>query len=735
MYYSRSENQNGEKEKLSVHLELVSSITGKFAGEFGEQEAGQWCGLYHDAGKASRLFQDVLEHKEHGINHESAGAYILEKGLKHRILSAVVYAHHKGLKWYIEDELNTSFYEENSCEFRSSGRRFSVSGREQYQEVLRFYKEEVKSLKETPLLIKNCDSYYKELPQMLHARMLLSCLCDSDYLASESHTNKTVLDQIESPPPDFNKMQRNLEAYREKIKSKSTAKSVINDVREIVFQDCVGAAKNQPGLFTLTAPTGTGKTLALFSFALHHAVFHNKGKQKLRRIIVVLPFLTIIDQSVKTYRDICDNVLRADSTVKYTEETKLMAERWNATFIVTTSVKFFETLFQSKPVDLRFLHNIAGSIIIFDEAQNIPVHLVGTTIESMKALCEMFGCTVVFSTATQPDYSMRKDIHIKCVEIIKEPQKLYKKTKRVRVRWELKRKVSFSDIAEKMQQLTSVCCIVNRKDHAYKLFNILKEFCKKEECFYISTDLCKAHRDVVIDAITQRLKKNEPCRVVSTTCIEAGIDLDFSYMFRTLAPLDSIIQCAGRCNRNGRKTGSMTVFIPDEEKLYPSKEYEARAMCVKILADRHEIDIDNLEHVTEYYREVFAKFDKDDDAIENAIANVDFERVEKEYRLIENTGSNVLVPYEKETALFEELRTEAVTKGISHDWMQKASSITVASYQREQLDRICEKALIRGNDGTLQKTENWYLLNDAKFYHNDDVGLHFDEDSELDYVL
>lgn len=735
MYYSRSKNQKGEKEELSAHLELVSSLAGEFAKVFGEQAAGEWCGLYHDAGKASKRFQNVLEQKEHGINHESAGAYILERGIRSRLLAVVVYAHHKGLKWYIGEELDKSFIEEGSCEFRQAGRRFSVSGKEQYQEVLRFYKEEVKSLRQSPILMNYCDSFFKNLPKMLHARMLLSCLCDADYLASESHTNKAVLDQIDSPMPDFVKILQSLEEYREKIKISSTADPVVNEVREIVFQDCVGAARNQPGLFALTAPTGTGKTLALLSFALHHAIYNNRELQKFRRIIVVLPFLTIIDQSVKIYKDICADVLRADSTTKYTEETKLMAERWCAPLIVTTSVKFFEVLFQSRPADLRFLHSIAGSIIMFDEAQNIPVHLAGTTIESTKALCEMFGCTVVFSTATQPDYSMRNDIHIQCFDIIKEPQKLYDEVKRVKVNWEIERKVPLAIIAERMQGLSSVCCIVNRKDHAYKLFKELQKNSNEEECFYISTDLCKAHRDQVIGEITQRLRRKEPCRVVSTSCIEAGIDLDFSDMFRALAPLDSIIQCAGRCNRNGSKVGKMTVFIPDEERLYPSKEYEIRAVCVKILADRHEIDIHNLAHTKEYYAEVFAKFNKDSDPLEQAIANMDFEQVEKEYRLIKNTGANVLVPYEKEMILFEELRQEAITKGISRAWMQKASSITVTSYQEELLYDVCEKAFVRGNDGKLQKTENWYILNDMKFYHNDDVGLHFDEDSQLDYIL
>lgn len=733
VYYSRSENKNGQKEALTDHLELTSYLAGEFARVFGEQNAGAWCGLYHDAGKASKLFQDVLEGREHRVNHEAAGAYISEKGIRLRLLAVVIYAHHEGLKWHIKDELDQSYIEEGSTESRPAGRRFSVSGKNQYQEVLRFYKEEVKPFPASPVLKKNCESHYRFLPQMLHARMLLSCLCDADYLASGSHNDKSLLQQANEVPPKFEQMKKNLEQYREKIKTCSTSDSSVNKIRDIVYGDCVSAAINDPGLFTLTAPTGTGKTLALLAFALNHAIYNNQKSPKFRRVIVILPFLSIIRQSVNIYREICGDVLEADSTTKYTEATKLMSERWSAPFIVTTSVKFFEALFKSRPTDLRFLHSIAGSIVIFDEAQNIPVHLLGTTIESVKVLCEMFGCTVVFSTATQPDYSVRKDISVQHTEIIKEPQKLYGKTRRVTVKWNIKEKTPFSVIAKQMSGLSSVCCVVNKRDHACKLFTELKKISNPDECFYITTDLCKAHRDHVVEEITQRLKDGKICRVVSTSCIEAGVDLDFSYMFRTLAPLDSLIQCAGRCNRNGRNAGIMVVFIPDEEKLYPSKDYEIRSMCVKTLADRHEIDINSMEHISEYYTEIFMKF-KESKMLEEAIAELDFDKVETEYKLITNAGANVLVPYREQTGLYEELRHEAVTKGISKAWMRKAAMITVTNYQMDKLNDICEKVFVRLSDGKLQQMENWYILIDSQFYH-DDIGLHFDDDSELNYCI
>lgn len=725
IYFSRSENKNGEKELLSDHLQKTAELAKEFAEEFDEGVAGEWCGIFHDAGKASVKFQNVLNHTEHGVNHEACGAFMLRSSCK--LLSVVVFAHHKGLNWHIDDQLENSYSGKESVEHGSLARKYAVSGEKEYSEAKRFILNEVGLPKECPCFISENTSFYKNLPRMLHARMLLSCLVDADYIASASHEDEEIFGKITDIPLDAQKILAQLEDYRSHIIKTSTANKNLNALREDVFQDCLKAAEKEPGLFTLTAPTGTGKTLSLLAFAARHCQIYKK-----RRIIIVLPFLSIISQNAEIYRKICENVLESHSMSSFNDDTRLYADRWNAPVVVTTSVKFFESLFRSKPVELRLLHNISNSVIVFDEAQSLPTNLFGTSVEAVNSLCEMFKCTVVFSTATQPAFNNRKDIKYRPTEIISHTQRLYSLTKRVQVNWKIDEPTKLSEIAEEMSKHSSVCCVVNRKDHSHELYAML---CERSEngCFYLSTDMCKAHRDAVIKDISARQKKGLPCRLVATSCIEAGVDLDFHMMYRALAPLDSIVQCAGRCNRNGCDLGIMTVFIPNEEKLYPSDLYEQASNIVKLMAAKQELDINNPSHIHEYYRRLFEKNPSDKEKLTKAISQMDFEEVENQYRLINNAGVSVLVPYQEHLDLFTTLAKEAVKKGITPAWIAKAAPITVTSYQTDKLSELCERAMLRTAHGKVP-SQGWYIMNDRKFYDNNS-GLKFDDESSLEFIL
>lgn len=731
IFYSRSENQDGQKEELYVHLRKTAKLAETFADQFGEGDAGKLCGLLHDTGKASELFQKVLSGTAIGINHESAGAILLWNVYKSQLLSCVAYAHHKGLIWDIEGQLNRSLTDSKAHETRSENRVFSVNSSQQLKISVDYLKEHNLFLSKKPQMIPDIKSYYSNLPVMLHARMLLSCLCDADYLASASHSDENIIGRSEDEPLNTEKILASLTEHRRKIMSRSTSDSGINKVRNEVFEACVKAAQESPGLFTLTAPTGTGKTLALLAFAAEHAKKYHK-----KRIIIVLPFLSIITQNAQIYREICGNVLEAHSMAKYNEQTRLYSERWSSPIIVTTSVKFFETMFKSQPTDLRFLHSIANSVVVFDESQSIPADLAGTTLESVRALCEMFRCTVLFSTATQPAYQVRSDIEYEPHEIIPDPPGLYERTRRVSAEWKIRQgdEILLDDIAAEMSEHNSVCCVVNRKDHAHKLYEHLKTICGDNGCFHISTDMCKAHRDVIINEIMRRTSTGEPCRLVSTSCIEAGVDLDFEVMFRALAPLDSIVQCAGRCNRNGRSNGIMTVFVPAEVKLYPSESYEYAANCVRLLNSRHSIDINNTEHIAEYYRELFRGQSHDRNKLVNAISEYDFEEVEKQYRLIDHAGVNVLVPYSGMEELYDRLAKQAVTSGITKQWMKEAAPITVTSYRADKLCDLFEQAVLTLSSGRRVSSGNWYICPKGKFY-NEKSGLTFDDDSEVDLCI
>ncbi len=729
-FYAHSENALGKKEPLEVHLKKVSELARQYAAAFGEKAAGEWLGWFHDAGKASAIFQGVLKGTEHHVNHAAAGAFLMMRN-KCMPLARVIYAHHDGLQWFIMDELERSLQEEKSQD-SFTGKRFAVSGKVAYQAFMAYIKSLPDLPKEKPVLQPDGTSFYSNLPEMLHARMLLSCLCDADYTATASHEDESLFTEANEKELDVAGILHSIHDYKEEISRKSNADAKLNQIRNHVFQSCLQAAEKSPGLFTLTAPTGTGKTISLLTFAVKHA-----EKYKKRRIIIVLPFLSIISQNAKIYADICGDILEAHSMASYgcDERTKLLAEQWNAPVIVTTSVKFFEAFSKSKPTDLRFLHSIANSVVVFDEAQSIPTDLIGTTIETMRMLCETFRCTVLFSTATQPAFDARGDIDFHAYEILPDATDIYEKTRRVSVRWNIDEKTPLSQIAEEMSERNSVCCVLNRKDHTRTLCDLLTRFCDADECFHISTDMCKAHRDAVIDEITQRLRDKLPCRLVSTSCIEAGVDLDFAYMYRALAPLDSIIQCAGRCNRNGRTAGEMTVFIPDEEKLYPATFFENAANKVKLLRSRHEIDICNPSHIREYYAELLTdgNYNHDKTDLVKAIADHDFDEAEKQYRFIPQAGVNVLVPYQAEMELFDELAAEARTKGISKDWMRRAAPITVTSYREDKLNELAERCFIL-HKGKPEYVSGWYILLDGKFY-DERSGLHFENESSLDYLI
>lgn len=730
-YYAHSENAHGKKETLKEHLLKTAELAKSYAGCFGEDIVGEWLGIFHDAGKATDLFQDVLKGEATNVNHAAVGACILNR---YEQISRTIYAHHDGLQWFIKDDLNRLYLGEKPFDTQS-GKRFSASGKQQIAEVTDYIRKNVDIPDEQPVLKSDINSEYTNLPQMLHSRMLLSCLCDADYTATASHYDGEVLQQAEEMPLDAEHILKKLEDYRENIIKHSSADNKMIQLRNKVYQSCLKAASHEPGMFTLTAPTGTGKTLALMAFALKHALLHEK-----RRIIIVLPFLSVISQNAKIYREFCNDVLESHSMALYGDDEKqrLLSEKWNSPVVITTSVKFFEAFFKSKPSDLRFLHSISDSVVVFDEAQCIPHELIGTTLDTMRALCETYKSTVLFSTATQPPFEIRHTC-FSATEIIEDAENLYKSANRVEINWQIEQNTSLEDIAVEMAEHNSVCCVLNRKDHTHRLFELLSEKCNIEECFHISTDMCKKHRDDVIQTVTQRMKNGLPCRLVSTSCIEAGVDLDFEIMYRALAPLESIVQCAGRCNRNGTNKGAMTVFIPDEDKLYPVKYIKNAAEKVKLLKSRHSIDICNPAHINEYYRLIFedSNYNHDKPSLVSAINEHNFEETEKQYRFIPSAGVNVLVPYKGEYDLYESLVNEARENGISKSWIRRAAPLTVTSYRENKLRDIAECCYTRtAKKPKYEKKQvsGWYILLDSKFY-DDNSGLLFDDDSSLDYLV
>ena len=369
-----------------------------------------------------------------------------------------------------------------------------------------------------------------ELEYMLRMRMLFSCLVDADYTASSG------AGQPEDAVLDAELLLQTLYARMDSLREHSRADRELNQVRDQVFQACGDAGKCAPGLFTLTAPTGVGKTLSLLHFALRHCARHH-----MRRIILVLPFLALTEQSQQAYEPLIPDILADHSQSRLSDVQRELAARWNAPFIITTSVRFFESLFSSQPKDCRKLHSIAHSVILFDEAQSLPADLMASSMKAAEELCRSYGCTVVFSTATQPDLSTLPELgQWRPREILSDGKRYYRALKRVQMHWKLDSPTSLDEIAEEMAQQCSTCTIVNLRRHAVQLFRSLKDRVPEEESeslFFLTTDLCPAHRSAVISQIKARQIEGLPCRVVATQCIEAGVDLDFQNVYRALAPL------------------------------------------------------------------------------------------------------------------------------------------------------------------------------------------------------
>lgn len=544
---------------------------------------------------------------------------------------------------------------------------------------------------------------------MLYTRMLFSCLVDADYTASAMNEDDTYLALAEDEAFDPQALLKKLYAYRNGIKARSTAEQTLNVCRDQVFEQCGKMGREPEGLYTLTAPTGTGKTLAMLHFALQHCLQHGK-----KRIIVVLPFLTLAEQSAETYANIIPNVLIDHSQSDLPEEARELAARWSAPVIITTSVRFFEALFSDRPTVCRKLHNIANSVVLFDEAQSLPAELTSATIRTVNELCSRYHTTMVFSTATQPDFGACEGLQWRPREILPENEKLFAALQRVAVEWRLKADTPLETIAEEMALRDSVCVIVNLRRHARKIAESLSRLCPEDTVFFLTTNLCPAHRSRQIEIIRRRLKEKLPCRVVATQCIEAGVDLDFDTMYRALAPLEAIVQAAGRCNRNGcAAAGQVIVFRPtDSSRMpYPDDRYNNAATIV--WEKRPPFSIHDPNDIREYYRQVFSDAHDKKDLTDAINEYRDFKKTAAQYKLVDNTGSRVIVPYDGEWERYRHIAEQARQQGLTAALLREAAPITVTCFVKE-ISTYAEEIPYarRGRGHSFEQTagSNIYLL-------------------------
>jgi CRISPR-associated endonuclease/helicase Cas3 len=453
----------------------------------------------------------------------------------------------------------------------------------------------------------------------------------------------------------------------------SHAETAMNRLRREVQESVRQASEFKPGSFRLTVPTGGGKTLASLLFALRHAV-----RWDLERVFVVIPYTSIIDQTVKVYREILgeDAVLEHHSNLDPEEgglANRLATENWDRPVVVTTSVQFLETLFADHKRRLRKLHRVAGSVVVFDEVQTLPLNLLGPTRMGLRQLWEKFGASVVYCTATQPLLIDRDEAR----EIGPEPSRLFAAAQgRVRVEWpaSLEESVGWPALAGRIaaEPGERVLAIVNKRQDAIELATLLGE-----DCIHLSALMCAEHRRERLAEIQRRLQAGSRCMVVATQLVEAGVDLDFPVVYRAFAGFDSLAQAAGRCNREGRLAeGLLKVFVPD------SAEPRYLRQCTgssRTLWEQGRRDLFEPTVYADYFRDLTRGISGDTALVVSREKAFDFPEVAKRFVMIEEGGTEpVVAPWPG-----SEERIAAVHAGVTADTLRALQPYTVSLHKRE----------------------------------------------------
>jgi len=743
-YKAHSKNNMGKEETVIEHVQRVAELAEAFTAAWDSAWEGRTAGLLHDLGKYGKMFQNRLNGSKEKVDHSTPGARaVLRHYGSHGIAAALaIQGHHGGLQSANPNVLKASLRMDKPAK---DGRLYAstdVAG------LITCYEGDGgvwPPVSESRMASQGQARLYEAA--MLDARMLFSALVDADYLATEAHFNEgpdgyRVRDSGPALEPELGLQLLN--AYLCGVRDQAIRWGVAVEMlalRDDLMQACLEAASLSPGLFTLTAPTGSGKTLAMMGFALKHALVHG-----LRRIVVVLPYLSIIDQSAQVYEHVFADmppgyVLEDHSLAgepgKDEDTTRLAAQNWDAPIIMTTTVRFFESLFASRPTDCRKLHRLARAVIMFDEAQTMPVSLMVPTLATLSHLQSDYSASVLFSTATQPAleaaYGRAEEKKRRSVagwrpkEVVGDELRLFDRARRVRVEWPEKT-TDWDTLADIIAAQRQALVIVNLRRHAADLFCRVQKRAP-EGTYHLSTNMCPAHRLQVLAEVKTRLREGLPCRLISTQCVEAGVDIDFPVVWRALAPLDAIAQAAGRCNREGKlAAGIVHVFRPpDEPILYPSNDYEHAAVTLLgMLKGRPALDLLDPNVVQEYFR-TYYEVDKPERRIakglDEAITALDFVATAEKYRWIDGAGANVLVPYASQEDIFERLADQVRIKGISAKWLREARALAVGvrGYGARSLLDICEE--VKTHNG---ESSGWYILLQESAY-DVYIGLKLDE--------
>ncbi|GGI85641.1 CRISPR-associated helicase/endonuclease Cas3 [Deinococcus wulumuqiensis] len=671
--HTPSDGSGGQPHDLLKHLQDTAKLAQQFAKIFDAGNLAYLLGIWHDLGKYNPEFQQYLRDAKKA---EEQGQELGRKGPPHAVWGAMLLQNRLGQHPQASTFTLPVLGHHAGLEDAGEGEQ-KILGEPETSERLEIMQEAIQTFglqpSGTPEKIPT-----QPYQQELFTRMVTSALVDADFLDTEKHFGQER-PEARQYDLDIPQLWQRFEAGRQKLldKQQKNGKKVaphVQKVRDEVYAECLKAAEGKPGLYRLTVPTGGGKTLSGLAFALKHAL-----KNDLRRVIVAIPYTSIIDQNAKVYRDVLgdDAVLEHHSAVE-TKSRKagpdqqaedaerkqgsalrmqLASENWDMLLICTTFVQLFESLFARKTSKLRKLHRIARSVIVLDEVHTLPPELRAATLDVMRTLIDDYGVSVVLCTATQPAFETDELTaafkNLSQTEIVPQYADHFRELTRVKyaLHPEYPNPAAWNTLASEMKTEPQILTILNTRKDSLALIRELQSQ-NTEHLYHLSTLMCGAHRKKVLAEINARLDdktEKRPVRLVSTQVVEAGVDLDFPVVYRALAPLDRIVQAAGRCNRNGNgeALGRVVIFqtLSGKAPKGPYQKGIEKARTLLETSQNIDHDMNGTEILRRYFSMLYGDVHPDELHIQPLRRELEFRKVAETYRLIRDDTVSIIVPY------------------------------------------------------------------------------------------
>lgn len=731
-YIAHRIEETGEEQSVKAHLCGTAELAKKFAEAFDAGEYGYCAGILHDIGKYSEDFQKRIRGADICVDHSTAGAeecWNYKSGnqldeFAHQWLAYCIAGHHAGLP--------------DGEELADRVKKELTNGKDYHA----FSKEvQVPVITKPPFTFQEADQNTGKMAMAFFTRMIFSCLVDADFLDTESFMSQGHVkrDGGESISVLYDRTMQYFEQHG--FLTVKDADSV-NGHRTEILKHCIKMGTQDRGLFRLTVPTGGGKTTASLAFALRHA-----KEQGMDRVIYVIPYTSIIEQNSAVFRKILgdDNVLENHCHVEYKaaengeelDPMQLAAENWDKPVVVTTNVQFFESLFASRTSKCRKLHNIANSVIIFDEAQMLPLDYLTPCLKAITQLLLHYHCSAVLCTATQPalknmlDADVLKTSQELCPDV-EEQFRFFK-----RVQFKNLGTATKEELVQRLENEKQALCIVNTRKEAQDIYKELEQS-GVEGLFHLSTTMAPMHRKSHIETIRQRLRDDRPCIVVSTSLVEAGVDFDFHSVYREIAGVDSMIQAAGRCNREGKRSleESPAYLFSLKDGKIPSSQRLQVDIAKEILdetfedgerGENGEQDLLSPEIPERYFKRLYhgrgpEGLDKKEIMKKLNKTYTPFKTVANEFKLIENQMSSIFIPTDQRA---EELVEELRVKGGTRDVMRRVQQYTV-----QVSKQYCDVLSGAGHLYPISEDiEDFYVLRKDSGIYSEQLGLSLDVES------